>query len=149
MANIFNIESNNSLVERLEKLTSDSKPLWGKMTVSQMVLHAQKPLDVCEGKLVLKRGLIGWLFGKWAKNDFLKRVEFQRNLPTAPAFKIMSNPEFENEKESLINQVIRFREGGLSVIKNLKHPFFGDMTEEEWGILQYKHLDHHLKQFGV
>jgi hypothetical protein len=37
----------------------------------------------------------------------------------------------------------------LSKNKNFKHPFFGPMTAEEWGIISYKHLDHHLKQFGV
>jgi len=149
MANIFNIESNKNLVERLEKLTPTSQPLWGKMSVGQMVLHAQKPLDVCEGKLMLKRGLMGMLFGNWAKNDFLKRVEFKKNLPTAPAFKITEWTEFEKEKEVLVKQIVRFREEGPSIIKNLKHPFFGEMTIEEWGILQYKHLNHHLMQFGV
>jgi hypothetical protein len=149
MDNIFNIDSNAKLVERLEKLTPTSQPLWGKMSVGQMVLHTQKPLDVCEGKLNLKRGLIGILFGKWAKNDFLKRPEFKKNLPTAPAFKITGWTEFEKEKEVLAMQIIRFREQGPSIIKNLTHPFFGEMSIEEWGILQYKHLDHHLKQFGV
>ena len=58
MAKIFNIESNTSLVERIERLTLESKALWGKMNVSQMLLHAQKPLDVVEGTLILKRGIL-------------------------------------------------------------------------------------------
>jgi hypothetical protein len=149
MANIFNIESNADLVERLEKLRPDAKAQWGKMNAPQMVLHAQKPLDIAEGTLMMKRGLIGWLFGKTAKNDFLNNPSFKKNLPTAKLFKVTNQPDFEKEKETLIKQVIRFREEGPSVIKNTEHPFFGKMTEEEWGILQYKHLDHHLRQFGV
>ena len=149
MANIFNIESNSNLVNRFERVTVEAKPLWGIMSVSQMVLHCQKPLDVAEGKLLLKQGLIGLLFGKWAKNDFLKRPEFKKNLPTVPAFKIVSQPIFDREKEILINQIIKFREQGPSVISNKKHPFFGEMTEQDWGILHFKHLDHHLNQFGA
>ncbi|RZJ36058.1 MAG: DUF1569 domain-containing protein [Flavobacterium sp.] len=149
MANIFNIESNVALLERIEILTPASKPLWGKMTVAQMLLHCQKPLDIAEGKLLMKRGLIGWLFGKAAKNDFLNKPEFKKNLPTAKLFKVTAETDFNKEKEALIRQVVKFREEGPSVIKNMEHPFFGVMSIEEWGILQYKHLDHHLRQFGV
>ncbi len=137
------------LIERIDRLTADSKPLWGKMNAAQMLLHCQKPLDVAEGTLPLKQGLIGFLFGKMAKNDFLKRSEFKKNLPTAPSFKIVSETDFGSEKEILIKQIIKFREEGPSAIKNKKHPFFGEMTDEEWGVLGYKHLDHHLRQFGV
>ena len=149
MANIFNIDSNVELVDRIEILTPNSRPLWGKMNVAQMLLHCQKPLDIAEGKLLMKRGLIGWLFGKSAKNDFLTRSEFKKNLPTAKLFKVSGEADFNKEKEVLITQVIRFREEGPSVIKNMEHPFFGKMNIYEWGILEYKHLDHHLRQFGV
>lgn len=149
MTNIFNIVDNANLVRRLESLNADSKHLWGKMTVGQMVKHCQKPLDVAEGTLVLKRGLIGWLFGNWAKNDFIKRDEFKKNLPTAPSFKIDDDQDFERERDILLKQVIRFRETGPAIIANRKHPFFGEMSDDEWGVLAYKHLDHHLRQFGV
>jgi hypothetical protein len=119
------------------------------MNAAQMVLHCQKPLDVADGKLVLKRSLIGFLFGKLAKNSFLKNEEFQKNLPTAPQFRITNTPEFDSEKQVLMGLVKKFGTVGPQVLVNKKHPFFGTMTDEEWGILQYKHLDHHLKQFGL
>lgn len=147
--NIFNHEENLQLQNRLQNLTSATTPLWGKMNASQMVLHCQKPLDVADGKLILKRSLIGFLFGKLAKNSFLKNEELQKNMPTAPQFKIESTPEFEKEKEVLMALVKKFGTMGPKVIANKKHPFFGVMNDEEWGILQYKHLDHHLRQFGV
>lgn len=147
--NIFNQEENLKLQQRIEGLSSETQPVWGKMNAAQMVLHCQKPLDVADGKLVLKRSLIGFLFGKMAKNDFLKRDEFKKNLPTAPQFKIGETPEFEKERSVLLELVKKFGTMGPKVIINKKHPFFGTMTDEEWGILQYKHLDHHLKQFGL
>jgi hypothetical protein len=149
MANIFVASDNSNLIERIQSLTPESKPLWGKMNVSQMLLHAQKPLDVAQGKLVLKRGLIGFLFGKMAKNSFMKADEFKKSLPTVPQFKITDTPKFEKEKQVLISIVQNFGRAGTSIISNKKHPFFGELDDEEWGILQYKHLDHHLKQFGV
>jgi hypothetical protein len=148
MKNIFNKEDNQELIERVQKLTSTSKSVWGKMNVSQMLLHSQKPLDVAEGNLQLKRNVIGFLFGKMAKRSFLRNEDFKKNLPTDKGFIVESEPKFEKEKEALCSQIARFDAMGSSIIANSKHPFFGEMTEEEWGILQYKHLDHHLKQFG-
>ncbi len=149
MANIFHIDHNANLIRRIESLTPESKPLWGTMSVSQMLEHCQKPLDVADGTLPLKRGLIGFLFGRMAKADFLKRDEFKRNLPTVPSFRISHVPDFNQAREGLLERIVRFREKGPSVLANKKHPFFGEMNDEEWGILQYKHLDHHLKQFGA
>ncbi len=147
--NIFNTEDNRNILTRLEMLSAASKPLWGKMNVSQMLLHCQKPLDVATGKLVLKHGLIGWLFGKMAKKSILKKVGFGKNSPTAPEFKITDIPDFEKEKKVLIDLVTEFGQKGPAVIVNKKHPFFGMMSDEEWGMLQYIHLDHHLKQFRL
>lgn len=149
MTNIFDASDNHALQGRLQQLSSETTPLWGKMNASQMVLHCQKPLDVADGKLVLKRSLIGFLFGKMAKRSFLKSDEFKKNMPTAPQFKIAETPEFENEKRVLMELIRKFGTVGPKVLVNKKHPFFGTMTDQEWGILQYKHLDHHLRQFGL
>ena len=148
MENIFVKEDNRELLQRLEKLTPKSRPLWGKMNVCQMVSHCQKPLDVADGSLKLKRSFLGMLFGKMAKNNFLKN-KIRKNLPTHPSFKVEDTPDFETEWGTLISLVKKFGEKGPEVIATKKHPLFGEMTEEEWGVLQYKHLDHHLKQFDV
>ncbi|SCY19284.1 DUF1569 domain-containing protein [Flavobacterium caeni] len=146
---IFDLQANQSLQDRLQQLTAQTTPLWGKMDAAQMVLHCQKPLDVADGKLMLNRSLIGFLFGRMAKESFLKKDEFKKNLPTAPQFKITHHPDFEKEKQVLADSIKKFGTVGPKVIINKKHPFFGTMNDQEWGILQYKHLDHHLKQFGL
>ena len=146
---IFNQQANQSLQDRLQRLKIDTMPVWGKMNAAQMVLHCQKPLDVSDGKLVLNRSLIGFLFGRMAKNSFLKKDALSKNMPTAPQFKITHNPEFEKEKQVLMDVIKKFGDVGPKVIVNKKHPFFGTMTDDEWGILQYKHLDHHFTQFGL
>jgi hypothetical protein len=75
--------------------------------------------------------------------------DFKHNLPTSKQFKMESDFDFKKEQELLINMVQSVGHKGESAIKMKIHPFFGQMTPNEWGILFYKHLDHHLKQFGV
>ena len=149
MSDIFNTQANAEILARLSKITADSKPLWGKMNAAQMVWHCQKPLEVTTGKLPLKGGLLGFLFGKMAKNNFLKNKGFSQNSPTHPKFKMGETPDFETEKKALSNAIASFGKAGPAIIAVQKHPFFGPMTEQEWGSLHYIHLDHHLKQFGA
>lgn len=148
MESLFSPQGNQNIIERIHKLQPTSLSQWGKMTVSQMMEHCQAPLKVAFGELEIKRGLMGFLFGKMAKKTLVSQKPFEHNLPTAKEFVITHEPEFENAKAELIRHVSRFSEGP-SAIKNLKHPFFGHMTENEWDIAQWKHLDHHLRQFGV
>ena len=149
MKDIFNPQDNLDIAQRLGQLTPESKPLWGKMTVSQMLVHCQKPIEVMTGKLPLKGGLLGFLFGKMAKNNFLKIQGFGKNSPTHPLFRVKNEPDFETEKRQLLDMVATMGQLGTNSIAIDKHPFFGPMTHEEWGSLMYIHLDHHLKQFGV
>jgi hypothetical protein len=149
MDDIFNQQDNQNIVARLQKLTPESQPLWGKMTVSQMLVHCQKPIDVLTGKLQLTGGLLGFLFGKMAKNNFLKMRGFGKSAPTHPKFRINDTPDFESEKKLLMAMIETLGQLGKDSIAIDRHPFFGPMTEEEWGSLMYLHLDHHLKQFGV
>jgi len=149
MENLFDKSTNEELLRRINSLKETSQPLWGKMNAAQMLAHCQKPLEVAIGRLPVKRGLIGLLFGKMFKNSFLKNREMKKNLPTLPSFKMDMPRNFENEKLMLLGLVKQFGDQGPSIIANKKHPIFGPMTDEEWGILGYRHLDHHLRQFGV
>ena len=134
---------------RLENLRPDSKAIWGKMTVKQMVAHGQQPLKVALGDLKLKRGLMGFLFGKMAKKNLLKPEPFSKNSPTDPNFVIKNQPDFETEKAAFLKIMARFADADKEKIAEMAHPFFGKMNAEEWQILQWKHVDHHLRQFGV
>jgi Protein of unknown function (DUF1569) len=149
MQNIFTQIDNQEILDRIEKLNPNSERLWGKMSVSQMLEHCQKPLEVATGSLELKRSFIGFLFGKIAKKVFLGNKPLSKNMPTDKSFIIKSDADFETQKSILVNYVIDFGQKGSSIIGIKTHPFFGEMTQVEWGILTYRHLDHHLIQFGV
>jgi Protein of unknown function (DUF1569) len=149
MSNIFNSKDNQEILERIEKLTPNSQRIWGRMTVSQMLEHCQKQFEVSTGTLELKRSFMGFLFGKISKKAFLGDKQLSKNMPCDKNFIIKTNPDFETQKLILVKQILNFVEKGSSVISIKIHPFFGKMTPDEWGILTYKHLDHHLKQFGI
>ncbi len=150
MPSIFNLSDNNELTDRINQLTPITLSQWGKMTVSQMLLHCQQPIKVAHGTLHLKPNkLLVFFLGKSAKKKLMQPQPFGKGMPTAKEFKITHEPDFEQSKAELIDLIQVFAEQGHNSIKNLKHPFFGTMTIEEWDALQWKHLDHHLKQFGV
>jgi hypothetical protein len=146
---IFDAGDNRALVERLRALSPQSKALWGKLQVAQMLAHCHQPLRVACGDLKLERGLIGILFGKMAKKKLLSGKPFGRNMPTHPKFVITDQREFEREREQVIRLVERFAKAGPALLSSKPHPFFGPLSVEEWDRLQWLHLDHHLVQFGV
>ncbi|MEO5783192.1 MAG: DUF1569 domain-containing protein [Ginsengibacter sp.] len=149
MENLFTAIANQQMVDRINSLTADTKPLWGKMTVAQMLAHCQEPLYVALGEKHLKGGLMAFLFGKIAKKQLVKDTPFKRNLPTASGFIVKTEKNFSEEKNKLVELVKRFGKNDPEEIAKRLHPFFGKLNAEEWNTLQYKHLDHHLKQFGV
>ena len=149
MKNLFNAAENQELIDRINKLTPDRKPLWGKMTVSQMLAHSQSPLYVALGEKNFKGGIMAFLFGKIAKKQLVKDKPFKKNLPTAPGFVVKDERNFDEEKSRLIDLVQRFGKAYPEEIAARPHPFFGKLTADEWNTLQFKHLDHHLNQFGV
>lgn len=145
---LFNPDVNKKIVDRIMQLDSAQSPAWGKMSAAQMVVHSQKSLQVALGELELKRGLIGLLFGNLAKKRLLEGAELKRNLTTSPQFLVKEQPEFIKERNKLIALVKAFKDSRSTLVGSV-HPFFGKMTVEEWDLLQWKHLDHHLRQFGV
>ena len=149
MESLFDKQGNQNIVDRINQLTPITLSQWGKMTVSQMLEHCQQPIKVSFGTLELKPNLISFLFGKSAKKQMLTQPRFKKSLPTVKEFKITHEPNFEEARKQLIEMVSKYADEGHGAIKVSKHPFFGNMTMEEWDILQWKHLDHHLKQFGV
>ena len=149
MSNLFNKEENRAIVERIDRLSRDSKALWGKMGPAEMLYHCSQAMKSAFGDLKLKRSFMGLLFGSMAKKQILSDKPFKQNLPTDSNFKAKDSKNFDEEKASLIELVGRFAESGPGGITTEAHPFFGKMCADEWNFLMSKHLDHHLKQFGA
>lgn len=144
--NLFDASVKEDIINRINKLSPQSPALWGKMNVSQMLAHCQMPLGVATGKHTLKGSFLLKLVGPLFKKQLFNEVPFKRNLPTDKSFIIANPQEFEKEKQNLVDMVNSF---SATTMSGEPHPFFGKLSKEEWSRGTWKHLDHHLQQFGV
>jgi Protein of unknown function (DUF1569) len=144
--NLFDPAVKQDIIDRFTKLTPESKPLWGKMTAAQMLAHLQMPIGVADGTHQLKRTLMGRLIGPMFKSILINDKPFKHDLPTDKSFLMTETKDFEKEKQKLLAMIRNFSEAS---IVNETHTFFGKLTKEQWSKGTWKHLDHHLRQFGV
>lgn len=149
MSSIYNKTDNDLIISRINNLSPEAKALWGKMTADQMLSHCQAPIDFAFGNTPMKANFVMRLLGKMIKGKMLKSKEFKKNSPTAPGFIRTGNYDFDQTKKELIEKINTFSKLGPDAIKTTNHPFFGEMTYDEWSQLHTMHLDHHLDQFGV
>ncbi len=134
---------------RLARLQPNAKAQWGTMTPSQALAHLSGALEMALGDQKPPRMFVGRLFGRVVKRLVMRDDSpLKRNTPTAPNLVVKGDRDFERERQRLDALVQRFCEGE-GACTNYPHSFFGPMTPREWAVLQYKHLDHHLRQFGA
>ena len=149
MKNLFQPNAVNEVISRIDKLQPMTQHQWGKMDVAQMMAHCSATLDVASGRLVLHRLFIGRILGPFVRPTFTNDKAFSKNGPTDKKFVIADKRDFAREQEQLKVRVRQFHEGGEARCTKHPHSFFGPLTPQEWATGMYKHLDHHLRQFGV
>jgi hypothetical protein len=149
MKNLFDAATAEEVNERLTQLRPDSERLWGKMSSAQALAHCSAAMEVAVGLKFPPRAFMGRLFGRIAKSSMLSEKPVPRNLPTDKSFVVEDERDFAVERQRLQGLVERFAAGGPAGCTKHPHSFFGPMTPQEWAELNYKHLDHHLRQFGV
>jgi hypothetical protein len=145
--NLFDTAVKQEIITRINKLTPHSQRQWGKMDVAQMLAHVQLPIRIAYGTHQPKGSFLLRLIGPLFKSKLWDKKPYKQGLPTDPTF-IMTGSEkdFEKEKAGLLDLVTRFSE---ATIVGEKHPVFGKLTKENWSKATWKHIDHHLNQFGV
>jgi len=148
MQSLFNEQAYAEILERLDRLSPESQPKWGKMDVAQMLAHCSEPLKVPLGKLTLaKPNAIMKLLFSFFKKSLYDDKPWKQGLPTSKEYKIVNERDFEKEKEALKSLINEFYSERIKT-EWPPHPFCGHFTTEQWGKMQYKHLDHHFRQFG-
>ena len=151
MKNIYDKQTRDELIKRVNLIDENSQRQWGKMNVFQMLKHNTYWNGWILGKdehTTYKQEFLGKIFGKMALKRMIKDEKpFDKNIPTSDQFKVKElNCDSEFEKSKWIGLLSEYEN-----YNNTKfiHDFFGKMTKEQIGILVYKHTDHHLRQFGV
>ena len=150
MKNLFEQTSVDEVKQRIARLRPGSERQWGKMNPGQALAHCSRAMETALGDTNLPRMFIGRIIGGPVKKLALGNDEpMKRNSPTSPAFVVRDQPDVAVESARLSALIDRFSKGGPEKCTRHPHTFFGPMTPDEWAILMYKHVDHHLRQFGV
>ncbi len=149
MKSLYKESDAAEIIMRINRLTPETQRQWGKMSVSQMMAHCTEAFRQAFGEIKIKRSIPGILFGRIAKRMFTGDKQFKPGLPTDKQFVFTDEKDFNEEKKNLIDAVQKFSTGRGSNLTTDPHPFFGKMSNEDWDMMFYKHLDHHLRQFGV
>ncbi len=149
MKNLFQPDAVDEVISRIDKLQPAAQRQWGKMDVAQMMAHCSAALDMASGRLNPPRIFLGRLIGPFIKPIYTNEKPFSRNNPTDKKLVISDQRDFSREQEQLRVRVRQFHQGGEAQCTKHLHPFFGALTPAEWSRGMYKHLDHHLCQFGV
>ncbi len=149
MKSIFEKQTREELIQRIEKLSDSSISSWGKMNVYQMIIHCIKSEEMYLRKKSYARLFIGRIFGQMTLKTLVKDDKhFKQNEPTHPEFKIKDNGYISETKAKWISLVKEFENKSEGDYQDFSHPFFGKMSMTQIGHYNYKHIDHHLRQFN-
>ncbi len=150
LKNVFTKTVSEELIERINQLQPETPALWGKMNVAQMLAHCNVTYEmVYEDKHPRPNPVLRFILKLLVKNKVVNEVPYSRSGQTAPQFIIKDNKDFDLEKSRLIEHIEKTQQLGENHFEQKESHSFGKLRATEWNNMFYKHLDHHLAQFGV
>ena len=148
MGSILNETDRAAIVNRMRSLSTSSTRRWGTMDVTGMLKHLHLSALMALGEMDVPSANKRAFHMFPLKHLLLYVVPFPKGAPTAPKLKPADAASLEEERAALLELIERLGTGP-SEGSGPAHPLFGPLTWREWGVVTYKHADHHLKQFGV
>lgn len=149
LPNVFTKSVADDIVGRIQKLTPDTTPIWGKMDATQMLAHCCVTYEMAlENKHKPPGFLMQWMLRTFVKSSVVTEKPYPRGSTTAPAFLIKDIRDFDVEKQRLITYILEVQRLGAEQFDQKQSLSFGKLSSTEWNNMFYKHLDHHLGQFG-
>lgn len=147
MKSVFDETDRASMLARIDRITDDSKPQWGRMTADRMLAHLVESARMAVGTLECRPKKLPIRFFP-LKQLIIFVFPFPKGAPTAP--ELLAGAEapvadLRPELQRLIGEIASRRDQKVWP----EHPAFGKLNGDTWGVLTYKHFDHHLRQFGV
>lgn len=143
---MFDPAVKQDIIDRINLLIPGTRRRWGKMNVAQMLAHVQLPISCAYGIHKVKGSFLLKLLGPMVKGILYNEKPYKQGLPTDPTYVVVDAKDFEAEKNNLLELVNKFSPETV-VLEN--HPVWGRLTKDQWSKATWKHLDHHLQQFGV
>jgi Protein of unknown function (DUF1569) len=150
MKNLYEPVTVDELKNRMARLGPASERQWGKMNAPQALAHCSAAMEWAVGLSSPPRMFLGRIVGRFVKPLVLRDEQpMRRNSPTVKSLVMQDERDLGTERERLGGLIERFAAAGPKGCTTHPHSFFGRLTPDEWAILSYKHVDHHLRQFGV
>jgi hypothetical protein len=148
MPSLADSAARDAIIQRISSLPANATGKWGTMTAPQMLAHVSDALRMAygdlpckpRGNLLSRSALVQWLV--------IDKIEWPKGAKTAPELLARPAEPWEGERAQLIALVRRF-EQEASRTSWPSHPMFGALSGAQWGRLGWKHLNHHLTQFGA
>jgi hypothetical protein len=147
MKTLFDEAMRRGLLERLDRIAPDARPLWGKMNAEQMLAHLVESMRMAAGELAVKPKKLPIRFPP-LRQLVVYWLPWPKGTPTAPELMPSDRRAAEDSKRELVRLVALVGERG-SQRDWPPHPAFGNLGRRGWGALGWRHMDHHLRQFGV
>jgi hypothetical protein len=148
-ANIFNETDYVDIKTRIHQLNIQSQRQWGTMSLPQMLEHCSVQLKKALG--IIPEGayegpsMYRTAFGHWL---LFYAMPWPKSAATPSQMNMLSNGATVADVQDSKRALLGLLEKVQSQYQFNTHPFFGKMDKKDWGRLIWKHLDHHLKQFG-
>lgn len=154
MKDIFERRVCDDLIARMDRITPATQPQWGRMNAAQMLAHCSKPYDTLYDAEYQRRypphtGFMRFLLKLLVKPLVVGPKPYKRNTKTAPSYVVADERVFATERAKLVGYLNKVQALGRKEFEGKLSYSFGPLTADEWNTLFYKHLDHHLRQFGV
>lgn len=149
MQTLFDPKTHQDVVRRVAALRPDSVRQWGKMSPAQMLEHTSRALEMAIGTKPVPQVFIGKLLSWMVRKQFVGEKPFRKNGPTGPWLIVHDEPDFAEVQAKATRLLNEFHQLGERGCDGHVHGFFGTMSGADWGVTQFKHFDHHLRQFGV
>jgi len=150
LKDVFDPKVTDELITRIRTLTPESRGRWGKMAIGQMLAHCCVTYEmIYDGNHRKPNPLMRLMLGLMVKKAVVSDKPYRHNSPTGGGFLVRDTRDFAAERDRLITYLQRTQQLGGDHFDGLESPSFGPLTRRQWSNLFYKHLDHHLGQFGV
>ena len=147
MKTLFDIFDRDEILSRVERLNADSRPQWGKMNVEMMLAHLVASMRMAKGELPTTSKKLAIRFAP-LRQLIVYWLPWPKGAPTAPELLPSDLGAIEDNKRDLVRLIGEVGARGASDLWP-EHPAFGALGRRGWGVLTWRHLDHHLRQFGV
>lgn len=147
MPTVWDADQRAALVRRAESLTPAHTARWGRFSVAAMVAHLNDATLMALDELPVNPKAPPFLRLAPVRYLLIHVLPMPKSAPTAPELLARSgSAELAGELAAFRRLMDRL---GAATTLAARHPAFGPMTRDDWGVLAHKHTDHHLRQFGA